>query len=213
MLKNIEGKHLILLVLPFLFFFSMTLVSGASDDRVIIKQVTEFDLTRPCFNDGAFCSSAAICNITISRPDGTILINNSRMTNQISYHNKTLSKSQTSNPGNHEAIMSCTDGTESGADTFDILVSPSGSDDNSLGSLLLLAFGFLFSIGIITIGFNKNDPIIVLFGGMGLFVFGLYTLLSGVGNYRNTLTEGTSLIVLGIAGYISIRTGMEMIND
>jgi hypothetical protein len=188
---------------------------SAQEVDVVVKQTTEHDLKRPCFNNGTtsgFCSASATCNISIVRPNGQFLVNNSLMTNNVPFHNYTLKASETLDTGIHHAAMACTDAGQSGQDTFNILVSPSGVNDNSISSLLILSFAFLFSIGIVMFGFAREDASIVMFGSIGLFLFGLYTLLNGVGNFRNELTFGTSLVMLGMAGYISFRAGMELIN-
>lgn len=213
MIEKTKSKLSIIIFSLLLFVFFLNLVyAQSSQNEVIIKQVTDFDLKRPCFNNGTYCSESAVCRITITQPDGDLLVNNITMTNQETFHNITLTKSQTSTVGLYDGIMSCTDGGVSGEDTFDILITPSGTNDNSLSNLLLLGFGFLFSLGIIIFGFNREDPWLIIFGCFVLFVFGLYTLLNGVGNYRNTVTEWTSIIILGIAAYISVRTGLEVIN-
>ena len=172
---------------------------------------------RYCFNNGTYCSSSAHCNSTIISPNGTVLLNNSREGRQGVYFNISIPSSRTSYLGEYIVTRVCYDtgGDINGkaSDSYSVLVTPSGFDDDSLGSFILLGFGGLVSLGIIIFGFSKNDPPLVLFGGLAMFVLGLFTLLQGVGNYRNTLTEWGSIITLGIAAYISVRTSMEMINE
>lgn len=198
--------------LLFIIFIIFLVVPVSSQDYVI-QQTQDYDLKRSCFNNQLPCSNIFSCNITIfNERTGFVITQNQNMSRQTTYYNVSLFKNQTYISDNYKGVMFCSNGTNSGSDTFNLLITPSGTDDDSIRNIILLSFGFLFSVGIIYFGFNKQDPILVLFGGMGLFVFGLYTLLSGVGNYRNTLTEGTSLIILGLAGYISVRTSMEMMN-
>ena len=60
------------------------------------------------------------------------------------------------------------------------------------------------------LGFWLRDPWIVIFGTFGLYFIGLYTLLYGIVGIRdNVTTYGVSIILLGIAGYISIRSAIE----
>ena len=209
--KRYSSSSLLLFSLSFVFI--VFLVVPVSSQDYVIKQTEDYDLKRACFNKNLPCAETFACNVTLTNErTGEVITQDQNMSRQPSYYNISLFKNQTFVPDNYKGIMFCTNGTDSGEDTFDLLITPSGTNDDSIRNIILLSFGFLFSIGIIIFGFNKSDPILVLFGGMGLFVFGLYTLLSGVGNYRNTLTEGTSLIILGLAGYISVRTGMEMMN-
>lgn len=184
----------------------------AAAQELVYKQATQIDLKVPVFFNGTIADSSATCNITIFEPDGDTLINNQLMTNQDAFHNYTLTAGQTTTVGNHETSVFCNQGNNNGFSTFQFLISPSGTDDNSIGQIILLTFGVLFSAGFIWFGFNKNDPIFALFGGLALVSVSLYTLLNGVAVYRNTLTEGISLIIMGVASYVSIRTSMEMIN-
>lgn len=213
MTKN-KSKIIFVFSLVFLFFLFVNFSSaqGVDSQDVVIKQLTEYDLKRPCFNNGTYCSSSANCNITVLNPSGSPIFDNSAMTYNVSYFNITFLKSKTVNVGLHQAIMSCTDGAVSGEDTFNILISPSGTNDDSTAQWILLLFGFLISFGIIFWGYNINDGWIVILGSLILFVLGIYTLLNGVANYRNTLTLWGSVIILGLAGYISVRSGLELIN-
>ena len=207
-------KIMIFFSLTFLFLFINLDFTSAQeeDDIVLVKQLTDFDLRRPCFNNGSFCSASATCNLTITRPDGSSLVSAQSMTNKLTYFNRTFSKSQTSVIGTHPSIMSCTDGGVSGADTFNLLITPSGFDDNSIGQAILLLVLGILSLGMMIWGFNLSDGWLVMFGSMLLFVGGLYTLLNGVANYRNDVTLWGSVITLGIASYISVRSGMELMD-
>src|SRR3990167_2923773 len=103
----------LLLILPLALLLILPLISlasaGADDPDFTFKQVTQVDLKRPCFNNGTWCSGAAICNMTIQSPNGNNLITNVRMTNQVSFHNVTLSRSQTVDLGTYTANMVCSE--------------------------------------------------------------------------------------------------------
>lgn len=187
-------------------------IDSASAQELVYKQATQIDLKVPVFFNGSIADSTATCNITIFEPNGDLLITNVVMTNSVTYHNITLTAAQTTNIGEHETSVFCNQGTDSGFSTFKYLISPSGTDDNNLAQLMLLSFGLIFSIGFIWLGLQRQDPIFALFGGLALVSLGLYTLLNGVAVYRNTLTEGVSLFILGIASYVTIRTSLEMID-
>lgn len=205
----------ILVIIGLMIVVALTIIViapiGAAQTELVFKQNTEVDLKVPVFFNDTIASGSATCNVTIFQPDGTALIDNQLMTNQFAYHNYTLRPSQTLAIGEHTASVFCSDGSFNGFSTFQYLISPSGTDDNNLAYLILLGVGLLFSVGLIGFGFSKREPWFVMFGGLVLFSVGLWTLLNGIGLYRNELTQGVSMVVLGIAGYISIRTGMEMI--
>jgi hypothetical protein len=195
-----------------LLLLALLVIPLATAQQLVFKQATEVDLKVPVFFNGTIADGTATCNITIFEPDGDTLINNQLMTNQNVFHNYTLTAGQTTNVGEHETSVFCSQGSNNGFSTFNYLISPSGTDDNSIGQIILLTFGVMFSAGFIWFGFNRGDPIFALFGGLALVSVSLYTLLNGVAVYRNELTEGISLLVMGVASYVSIRTSMEMIN-
>ena len=80
-----------------------------------------------------------------------------------------------------------------------------------------LIFSFLIlilSVGFIVLGLWKEDVPITMLGDFGLYFFGLYTLFYGINGMKDPVTTwGIGIIVLGIAFYISIRAGMEYLNE
>lgn len=198
------------IIIPILLLLMIPLAIAQSD--LVFKQLEEFDLKIPVFFNDTIASNETICNITIFQPNGDTLFSNRVMTNQITFHNITILPSQTQIIGDHTVSVFCNEGSNNGFSTFTYLISPSGIDDDSLAQLILLSSAFLFSVGLIWFGFNRQDGYFALFGGILLFVMGLYILLNGVGLYRNTLTNGMSFVILGFAGYVSIKTGLELIN-
>lgn len=194
-------------------FLSLFFISFASAEDFVFKQTTNVDLKVPCFNNGSYCSGSATCNLTIIRQDGSILIQNKQMQNQGSFHNYTLLKHQTTSIGDNAVSVICKDGSYTGYSTFSYLISPSGQDDNNIKQLIVLGMAIIFSIGMIFLGFYKNEPYLVMFGSIGMVLLGLYTLNNGIGNYRTTLTEAISYIILFSSAYIGLRTSLEIIDD
>lgn len=89
-------------------------------------------------------------------------------------------------------------------------VTPSGYV-NTLGFYFLI---FILSLGIILLGFNREDPTIVLLGTFGLYFVGFYMLFNGIDGIKDTVyTWGISIITLGLAFYLSSRSSFELIND
>jgi len=210
MRKIINITLAILLILFAFAIILMPLAIGQSD--LVFKQLEEFDLKVPVFFNNTIADNETTCNITIFQPNGNTLFSNRVMTNQVTFHNITLSASDTQIIGDHTASIFCNSGSNNGFSTFTYLISPSGVDDDSIAQLILLSSAFLFSVGLIWFGFNRQDGWFALFGGILLIVMGLYILLNGVGLYRNTLTDGMSLVILGFAGYVVTKTGLELIN-
>lgn len=120
----------------------------AETSEYTFQKNTPIEITRPCINNGTWCSSVAACNITASYPNGTILVNNNQMTNQISYHNYTIPSTDTE--GQYKIIMTCTDNGLNGANTFYFDINPTGipaSDQKT--DAINFALIFIFILGTI----------------------------------------------------------------
>jgi len=144
---------------------------------LIFKQDKVADIKVPCFNNNSYCSVDAQCNITISYPNGTILVDNGIMTNNISFHNYTLNTNLTSLNGDYSTSIVCNDVSNNGFSTFTFKITPSGTEPSTAQGivyliliaiaiiLLLLCVFFAWSIdgkneydfggGIISVNYNK----------------------------------------------------------
>ena len=72
----------------------------------------------------------------------------------------------------------------------------------------------LLSLGVVIFGLLMKDATITILGSFGLYFFGLYTLFYGVAGVRDTIyTWGISIIVLGLAFYISVKAAHDLIVD
>ncbi len=112
---------ILLLLMPFVF---------ADEPIFFYKDDTTIDLKIPCANNGSVCSNTSTCNMTISYPNSSIFVNNQLMTNQVSFHNYTLPSS--SQIGDYQAIVFCTDSGVSGDTTFKFRINRMGEDDTNL---------------------------------------------------------------------------------
>lgn len=79
--------------------------------------------------------------------------------------------------------------------------------------------GFVFIIilvcgALVTLGFAIKDGWFVVFGGLGLIGFGIYSFINGIAGFKDTLvTQGTSLFFIGVGAYLSINSAIEMIDE
>lgn len=119
-LPNMKNK-LIFILFALLILPSVTAVI---ENELAFKINTLGDLRRPCFDDNYYCDNTFICNVTISKNDGTNLITNARMTHNPTYYNISFTPTAY---GYYNAIMVCYDGTDSGKDTFTFVVNNSGT--------------------------------------------------------------------------------------
>ena len=194
------NNKLIILAVVFMFVTLTGLLPGVlAEIELTIPFNQEFDLKRPCFNNETFCSAAAVCNVTIIYPDGSILTNNQQMTNQNSFHNVTLTNFNISQLGIMPTIVVCDDPggavNASGKDTFEIEVTGDGFKPNVFPiefSIFILGF-----ILIATGKFKEDLGFFVTFGGMILMVIGVVTLYPGYSGLNYSTLQGQ---VVGIGG-------------
>ena len=191
---------IIFLVLPLVFAATDT---NTVDDVFKINEIISYK--KPCFNNGTYCSDSAVCNFTIFNPDNTLLIDNERATNQGAYHNLTFT---TTEIGIYQVDMTCLDGILNGAETMYFEITGSGFNDTFGFYIMVL----IFSVGVMVLGFWKQDAIIVILGSFGLYFLGLYILINGLAGFRDPIyTWSSGIITLFLAAYISSRSSYELI--
>jgi len=163
-----------------------------------------------CIDLKQTCSNCSYVNLTsIVSPKSNYIFNGTiNMQKNGANYNRTFCKS--SDIG---TWIYCTEGdldgtAESRCVNFE--VTPSGSANN-------LGFYFIFlliSAGVIILGFTLLDPYITLLGTIGFYFMGIYVLKYGINGIRDlSVTLPISIIMLGIAAYISIKTVIEIIAD
>ena len=191
----------------FFLLFSLSLV-GAVTDTVdvddVFKQNEIIGYKKPCFNNGTYCSSSAQCNFTVFNPDNSILIDNVNGTNNESFHEVRFA---VTNIGVHKVDMVCFDSGRRGADTFYFEVTGSGFNNTTwFYIILLIIFG-----GAMVLGFSLNDAWIVILGTIPLYFLGIYILFNGIVGIKDMVTTySIAIVLLGVAGYISIKSGLEV---
>lgn len=200
-MKIIGVVILMLMILPLVFAATDT---NNVDD--IFRVNTRVDYKKPCFNNGTYCSSVAVCNYTVFNPDNTILMNNNESTNQNSFYNVSFIINDI---GIHKVDMVCWDGGLNGAETLYFESTGSGFHTTIWFYVLILSI----SGGIMVMGFKLLDPPIVILGTFGLYFLGIYTLLYGIAGMKDLVTTwATGLIILGVAFYVSAKSSWELIN-
>ncbi len=192
----------ILVVLP--------MVNAQEEPRFIAQQSVILDFKDQCFNNGTFCSSVSLCNATIYNPNTTVLVNNQPMTNQVSFHNFTLTAVETRALGSYQATVICKDGSVEGADTFFFEITPTGrvfSQAQGLTSFAILgavlALAFLFMILGFKLGNNQKTLPLALFFVVFALLLGVYSLQLGF-VYSNDIIQYESLTPVQSGVYIAI---------
>jgi len=171
----------------FLLIILITFTSASE----IFKQSEIVDIKQSCYNNGTYCSSTASCNITITDPFSEIILSNQKMTNQLSYHNYTLSSANTSVTGEYIYRVVCNDITPLAQNfgTFTFMITPNGEEITSgralfyIGIIIIL----IFFISALTYGLIKNDsPFmkVLMFGLIWLVLIAMsYTIWTTTVNF------------------------------
>jgi len=187
----------------------LPLINAATDTKIVddsFQVNTIINYSKPCFYNNTYCSSNAICNFSIFRPNNLPLVNNINATNKNNYHTITF---YVEDIGIHKADMICTDNGINGADTFYFEVTGSGYNNTTGLYLTLLIIGF----ALIGFAFWIKDVYMALFGSFVFYFIGIYSLRYGIDFIRNIwLTRSVSFIILGVAAYISINSAMELLD-
>lgn len=72
----------------------------------------------------------------------------------------------------------------------------------------------VLAAGMILLGFSIGDGWVVILGTFGLYFIGIYTLFYGIVGVKDAVTTNSfAIIILGLAGYLSIKSGLEIINN
>lgn len=203
-----ETGHNIFLVnakLLFLSIFIFSILPLVLADDLTIPFNENYDIKRPCFNNGTFCSSSATCNFTLIRPTGETIFSNQIMTFNSNFFNITLLKATNNQLGEHPAIMSCCENGLCDADTFKIIVTADGNPQQTFPTQFAVIF-FAFLL----VGFGTFFERLRLFKYMGsilLMVMGVLTLYPGYSliNYSNLVGQSIGSIIIGLGFYFLIE--------
>jgi hypothetical protein len=190
-----KTKKLMLIMFGILF---LGLV--AATPAFFIKQGEAFQVKVSCENAGNFCSAGATCNLTISYPNSTILVNNAPMTNLFNgYFGYDLNPNQNQVGGEYIARAGCSDGGLSAATTFTYQVTATGNKAGYGMFLILILAAIVLFIG----GYVIDQDWLVFLSGILWLITGVYTMIYGVGDLTNLYTKSIAGVTLAI-GFVLI---------
>lgn len=163
------------------------------------QHLREFDVKRACSDRGFYCDSNFGCNLTVFYPDGNIMIENRLMTNNISFRNVTIEQGLNTELGEHEAIMSCNNGTTAGQETFAITITADGKNFNIFPFQFVI---IIFSGLLVGLGFaSERVRMLKHLGSIMFLVMGVLTLYPGYAFINWTTLPGK------IMGFVMIGGG------
>jgi hypothetical protein len=198
-------------ILTAMFIVVMLFACVQAEDGIKSYQAgNEVDLTIQCEINETVCSNSATCNITVIKPDTSILINNLAMNNKGSgVFNYTLPKGSTWTNGRYASNVVCSDGGVNPNVSFWFDITPSG-DTNLIGFYFLI---FLVIFFITFFGAYYENTTLVTLGGLSMTFLGLYCLINGISTFKNNITELLSLVTLGLGMYFSVTATIKLIED
>ncbi|KKN56539.1 hypothetical protein LCGC14_0571170 [marine sediment metagenome] len=181
-----------------------------SVSALVYKQNSPAVINLVCINAG-FCSSSAQCNVSVFSPAGNVILDGVQATQSASLanYNVTLNENQTIELGEYQVGGFCIDGSVTQLIDFTFEVTPTGFSNIFDFYLIIL----IVSAVVIIFGFWIRDPWVVMFGTFGLYFVGIFIIRFGiVGLKDNDYTFTLGLIIIGIAAYLSIKTGIELLD-
>lgn len=155
------------------------------------------------------CSSCTWINITISDPDGDRIYNNVEMTDS-SAGTWIYDFCNTTKIGRYGVTGEGDIDNSDKTFAYYFEVTPSGFT-GTLGFYFVIIV-ILFAL--VGLGFWQQEAWYIVFGGMGLMAFGIYTINFGIADLRDMfMTWGIGLFEIGVGGFLSIVAGLEKINN
>ena len=195
------------ILISIIVLLCMSMIAFAEPDYVF-KDDQNIDLKVSCFNSTQqVCRPTTHCNITVSYPNSSVLIQNQAMSYAVSYFNYTIPQAQINRViGEFPSTAYCCDSYECGYQTFTFLINAEGSRTSTYVMIIIF---LIFTYGLLVWGFKMDDANIVTMASLFLIVAGIYIHLRGIADLNNYLTSAFALVNIAIGIYILIRTQIE----
>ena len=174
----------------------MPMVLAATETYKVNENV---DLKFTCTLNDAIPSSATEFNITISQPDGTIIVDNDETTPK---GNGAFNYTMTfTTVGLYKVQMFCWDGSYSFSDEGYYDVTPTGRIQGSvLNNSILIILGIL-GLVLVVFGATKGIPWFGFIGAVIFLLLGIYTMIYGFNEITDMYTRGVAITFIGM-GFI-----------
>lgn len=196
--KNYMKNNLLLVFTIFLFVSSFSLIS-ALDSLGSSKVNEQYIFCQVC------ADATYIRLSSIQTPTNTNFIDSNMTPNGTGQYCYSFTPTEV---GRYD-FKGISDGCDRTFATY-LEVTPSGFT-NTVGFTFIILLVFICLIGL---GFWIKDGWFVVFGGLGLMGFGVYSIINGIAGFKDDLvTWGTSLFFIGVGAYLSINSAIEMINE
>ena len=196
----------------FLIIIGIVLILPLVVGTLYYPQNSVTDMKIPCLNNNTYCSVDTTCNLTIIYPNGSVLINDDKMTNGGVFFNYTLNENQTTLLGEYPSTMICNDTGIFGYTTFTYEITGTGNAPASdfvtamflLFFIVLLFYLMLFMLFGLkhfkSLDFDIND-LAYNFGGY-FALFGYYMMENAY--LGNSTISSFSILLLEVGSVTNI---------
>lgn len=154
------------------------------------------------------CNNCTYVNFTkIAYPNGTVIESNVETTSDGTYYYYDLAAGNVSALGIYTYCYDAGNTVTKETGCLEFEITPSGFTQ-TLGFYIMI---FAVSFIVIFFGFYMSDAVITMLGSFGLYFLGLWILFYGIDILRDKIyTLSIGIIILGLAFYISVRSGYEL---
>jgi len=205
--KHLNMKHGMLLFLAIALVMIVPNVMATSS--YVFEQYSSPNLKVPCFNElSDYCDVATTCNITISNPSFSTIVDNQGMAWSSSYYSYQLNSTQTQWTGSYPVTVVCK-GTSMGYSTFSFDVTSGGNTETYTGYILLWILIFVVMWVLMVIAIKIENEILAFFAAMGLMAFSVSLIIYGT-NLNSFVTRSFALINIGVGAYILISSAYHL---
>lgn len=149
------------------------------------------------------------CSYYLADNQGTVLTNLNVPYLSLGYWSINIDGSNFTRLGKYNYGIKCNDTIQGGAYTGEYKITPDGLDLSSALYWLIIALGF----GVMILGLWREDYTITTLGSFGLVLVGLNILFYGIEGLKNSMSNGISIIILAVSGYVMIKTGIEFVQE
>jgi len=206
----------LILALAIAMLMTLASMSVISAQDLVFKQYQQVDLKVPCINNGTYCSSSTVCNLTITYPNSSMILDNVRMTNSRSYHNYTIGGNLLSIIGNYPTTMVCFDSVamENGYSTFSIQITASGigEEQDRVRTMWLYALAGIIFLTLVLFAWKTELGWMGFLGGVVMALPGIHLMVYGFGMYDQLLTRGIATVIIAIGALTMVIFSLEALS-
>ena len=183
----------------------------AVDDTSTYLANTPIDFKSSCLYNGTYCSNVAVCNITLTYPQGGIYANNLQLQNQVSFYNRTLPA--TNYLGFYSGNIVCYDSVAGYSGSIPVSFQVTSTGNTQAGNLTIFLLLLGVSIVVLIISLLLSNIYVGFLGGISFILSGMYNNIYGIGIEQNMYTTGIGMLVIGVGVVIFIMCGYQAMNS